>query len=150
MFTPDSGELPAKMSFGRRATSTARGSRSRPDRSPNRRKQGLHVDLVQTAAIGVDDPDRAVHVGADVAGEDDLVALWRPVAVVARLDERSGRGDSTEAGAVGLDGEQAEAVTVRAGTGEDERLIVRGVGAGMVVAADTGVSQPSEFAAAHR
>ena len=33
------------------------------------------VDLVQVAAVGVDHPDRAKHVGSDVEGDDDLVAL---------------------------------------------------------------------------
>src|SRR5207248_5466699 len=107
------------------------------------------LDLVQSAAVCVDDPERAAYVGGDMAGEDDLVALRRPVAVVAALDPRPGWGDLTQVGAVGLDDEEADAVIVRIGAKEDEALAVGRIGTSrtnLVVSAERVRCQACEVA----
>src|SRR5689334_6750547 len=114
------------------------------DRSAAR--EALDVELAQSAAVCVDHPEGAACVGGDVAREDDLVALWRPVAVVAALDQRPGRGDPMEVGAVGPDDEEADAVAVLVGAKEDEALAVGGVGANLVVSAERVRGQASEAA----
>src|ERR671937_955853 len=52
------------------------------------RRGRLDVDLMQVAAVGVHDPDRAVYVGRHVLREDDLVSLRRPAAEGAEIEAR--------------------------------------------------------------
>src|SRR5919201_100438 len=81
----------------------------------------------------MDDPERAVHVPGEVAGEDDLVAPRRPVAGAA--EQRAGRRDLLEAGAVDIDHEQTNGIAVLVGAAEDKALAVGRVVARRVTAA---------------
>src|SRR5512133_2071818 len=80
----------------------------------------------------MDDPERAVHVPGEVAGEDDLVAPRRPVAAAA--EQRAGRRDLLETGSVDIDHEQTNGIAVLVGAAEDEPSPLRRVVAGVVMA----------------
>ena len=59
----------------------------------------FEVDLAESAAVGVDDPDGVAQLGALSLREDDVVALGLPVAELVTADQRSRRTDLLESGA---------------------------------------------------